>query len=338
MEHPPETVALPAGDTLHIDLGHEVAVEARPQFTQGFGQDLGPRAGGRLRPDRVGDIIVDEVGQRRQVPAAVGGELPPDHRRLQVGVEPGRDHGLLGVGDDHQLVDELVVGTAPGVDLLAEVPLLGLGEGFDGQHLEVFRLAVGGRQPLDAAGVGGQDVVVVEVDQMCLAQAVGLVGQRVVDVADGEGELRVVPGAEDLLELGEQRRAGERPIRLDRYQLGEHIGAGRLTVVGGLTGGCPPGELARGILQPAPGVGAHLPDTVVGVGVGFHRGPFGRLFPRRRVSRAEPAPAPGSPAGSWCRANRGKPGRRHRVATFPGRESRRPPTPRRRGPGPSRCR
>ena len=331
MEHPPEVRAQPTGDVLHVDLGHQIAVQRGPDVAQGGGQNRGALVGGFVIPEFLGDVLVDEVRQRGQVAPALRAEPPPDHHGLQVDIEAGGHQCLLGIGHDHHLVDEFVIGAAPLVHLLAEVALLGVGQRLNSQHLEVLRFAAAGVPGIRAVGLCGRQFVVIEGHYVGVAEAVGLVGKRVADVIDTQGEFGVVAGVENSLQLGELTLSRIGPVRFDRRELGEHVGAGRRSGVGGLTGGSQSCQPSGGVLEAGPRVGTHLADAVI-------HGRGHQQAPSERIRLAGPIPEPGCNERSWSPGSRGKPGRRHRAARCPAQESPRPPSRRHRGPDPSRCR
>lgn len=57
-------LAEPSGDLFNLDLGHEVEVEFGPQLGQRCRENLGPLVGRLVVVQLVGDLGVDELGQR----------------------------------------------------------------------------------------------------------------------------------------------------------------------------------------------------------------------------------------------------------------------------------
>ena len=226
----------------------------------------------------VGQLGVDELRQRGQVPARLVGEPATDHHRLQVDVQSGGDHGLVAAGHHDQFVDELVVGAAPVADLGAQRPLLGLGHLLHDQNLEIELFARIERLILQPTRVGRKHVLVIEAGVVDVAGAVGLGGQRTVDPGDRRGELLVVARGEQPLDLGELRGPGKRPVRLQRRQIAQqppadlHIGVFERATRA--RSGQPVGRL----LQSAPGVGPQLPGTVVRARILCHGRPSSRWF------------------------------------------------------------
>lgn len=136
VEYPPEMVAEPGGDVLHLEFGDQIQVDFRSGFAQHFGQDLGSFFR-RVIGEVLGDVGVAEVLQGRQVPSRAMRESPGDRARLHVGVEPGRDHRFVTAADHHDLVDERVVGSAPAANLVGKCVFLGLVHRRYDQQLEI---------------------------------------------------------------------------------------------------------------------------------------------------------------------------------------------------------
>ena len=263
VEHPPEASAEPAGDVLHVDLGRQVEVEFGSQPGQRRGQGLGPLVGGRVLADPVGDAGVDEVRQCRQVPRGVRTEPASDHHRLDVHVEPRGDQRLHRVGHDHDLVDEFVVGAPPAVHLPAQHPLLRLRQVLDREDFEVQRLAFPGLRDVDPAGLGAEEVLVVDSDALDVAGPVPAPGQRVVDECDGLGELAEVAEGEQPVEFLELRAPGVGPVVFQRPQVGQQFLAGPTLALAGPARRGQPGQHLGGLVESIPGVRAPLPDAVV---------------------------------------------------------------------------
>jgi hypothetical protein len=233
----------------------------------------------------VGDLGVDELGQRRQVTGRPVGEPAADHHRLQIHVQPRGDHGFVAAGNHHQFIDELVVGTPPAAHLPTQCAFLGFGHRLNDQDLEVELIRLGGRLLFEQARVGRVHVVVVKAGVLNVSSAVGICRQRPVDAGHHLRELVVAARGEQTLNPGELRRARIRPIRLERSQLCQQIAADCDVLLLELPGTRRPGQALSGLLQPAPGVSAQLPDAVVCTRIVCHLRPLRRILTIRRPGR-----------------------------------------------------
>jgi hypothetical protein len=263
VEHPAEMLAQPAGDVLDLDLGHQVQGELGPQFGQRGGQDLRALVGGLMVGEFIGQFGVHELGQCRQVAGGLVGEPAADHDRVQIDIEACGDQCLVAAGHHHQFVDELVVGTAPAANFLAQHTFLRLGHRLHHQHLEVEVILPDVRPLLDRARVGREGVLLVVPGMLDITGAVGLGGQRPVDPGHRMGELVVAARGEQPLHLGELRRPGVSPIRFQRSEPGQQITADANVLLFQPACRGRPRQPIGGLLQPAPRVTAQLPDTVV---------------------------------------------------------------------------
>ena len=254
VEHPAEVMAEMAGAVLDVDLGHQVQVEFGPQPGQPAGQDLGAFV--RAPAGQVtGDAAVGEVRQAGQILRGGGGEAAADDTSLEVRVQPRGDHGFLGAAHYDQLVDKVVAGPAPAVQLLTQGVLLRRGQGLDEQHLEV-------RPGLPGIGLPGLILIMVDVrGQRPGAGAVGLGDQRPADPGHQEREPVIAGRGEQVPDAPVDLRAGKRPVLLDRGEGIEQPGRGRDQAAVRLARyGCAR-QLPARLLQPGPGIAASLPPA-----------------------------------------------------------------------------
>ena len=233
----------------------------------------------------VGDFGVDELRQRRQVAGRPVGEPPADHHRLKIDVQPRGDHGFVAARNHHQFVDEFVVGTPPAAHLPSQRAFLGFGHRLNDQHLEVEPFLVGRLLLFELARVGRVHVVVVNRGVLDVAGAIGICRQRPVDTGHHAPELVVAARGEQTLNPGELQRARIRPIRLERSQNCQQIAADCDVLLPELPGARWPDQALSGLLQPAPGVSAQLPDAVVCTWIVCHRRPLHRILTIRRPGR-----------------------------------------------------
>ena len=96
------------------------------------------------------------------------GEARPDDARLDLGVEQHGDQGVLEAGDDDQLVDEGIFGSAQPADLLAQGVRLRRGDVVDHQDLKrrsFGGLLMAGQLTPDRVGQSHRRLVVARVAQ-----------------------------------------------------------------------------------------------------------------------------------------------------------------------------
>ena len=112
--------------------------------------------------------VLDEPGHIGQTVRRGDGEARPDDARLDLGVEQHGDQGVLEAGDDDQLVDEGIFGSAQPADLLAQGVRLRRGDVIDHQDLErrsFGGLLMAGQLTPDRVGQSHRRLVVARVAQ-----------------------------------------------------------------------------------------------------------------------------------------------------------------------------
>ncbi|WP_254207285.1 hypothetical protein [Nocardia alni] len=252
VEHAAEVAAQASGDILHLDLGHEIEVQFRPQLPDRGRQDPRALLGGLVVGQLARHLVVDELREGRQIANGPVREPPPDHHRLQVDVESCGDEGLVPAGHHDQLVHELVVRTPPLADLVAQRPFLVLAHMLDDQHLEIRTVALGGLLLLELPRIGREHVQVVGAGVLHIARAVRLRGERTVDPHDRLRELVIAAGGEKPLHTGELRRSRIGPVGLERTEFGQQLPADVRPFVFQLSDTAGARQPVGGLLQPAP--------------------------------------------------------------------------------------
>ena len=270
VEHAPEARAEAPRRGLQPGLGHEVQVDLRPHTGELLRQQLRAFAGGVVR-EFVGHVRVDELRQQREVVAGRVPEAAPDDDRLDSRIHPHRDDGFFSRSDHDDVVHELILGTPPLSQLLAQRALFLRRHPLHDQHGELMPSPTTTERGF---GTGAVTLPQFVADLIGRRQSVFVQGP--IDLGHGLCELAAATGAEDLLQTCESVLPGICEIPLHRGEQLEvtcdDVLHGRGTL--GLDRPDPPVGL---LLDAAPDVQAGLPPGVVGVRVEIgHR----RLFPR----------------------------------------------------------